>query len=79
MQTSIIFSIIVSLIYFILSLTMNRFIEDKKTLKMIATDSCMVFISTFVGSYAVDVLGLASVVVKQKGGNTVAFTTKPEF
>lgn len=79
MQTNIIFSIIVSIIYFIATLTLNRFIEEKKTLKIIARDSCLVFLSVLVGSYSIDFLGLASLVVQQKGGNTAAFTTKPEF
>jgi hypothetical protein len=79
MQTNIIFSIIVSIIYFIATLTLNRFIEDKKTLKVIAQDSCLVFLSVLVGSYSIDFLGLASIAVKQTGGNTVAFITKPEF
>jgi hypothetical protein len=79
MQTNIIFSIIVSIIYFIATLTLNRFIEDKKTLKVIARESCLVFLSVLVGSYSIDFLGLASLVVQQKGGNTVAFITKPQF
>ena len=79
MQTNIIFSIIVSIIYFIATLTLNRFIEDKKTLKVIAQESCLVFLSVLVGSYSVDFLGLATIAVKQKGGSTAAFITKPEF
>lgn len=79
MQTNIIFSIIISIIYFIATLTLNRFIEDKKTLKVIAQESCLVFLSVLVGSYSIDFLGLATLVVQQKGRNTAAFITKPEF
>ena len=79
MQTNIIFSIIVSIIYFIATLTLNRFIEDKKTLNVITRESCLVFLSVFIGSYSIDFLGLASLTIKQNGGSTAAFITKPEF
>ena len=79
MQTTIIFSIIIGIIYFIASLTLNRFIEEKKTLKVILRDSCLVFLSVLVGSFSVDFLGLATFSVKQKGGSTAAFITKPDF
>ena len=79
MQTTIIFSIIIGIIYFIASLTLNRFIEEKKTLKVILRDSCLVFLSVLVGSYSVDFVGLATLSVKQKGGSTAAFITKPDF
>lgn len=80
MQTIVIFSMIVAIAYFLAKLTLNRFIEDKKTLKTIAQDSCLVFLSVLFTNYAVEFLGIASLTIKQKGGNpTAAFTSRPEF
>ena len=78
MQTTVIFSIIIAVIYFIATLTMNRFIENKKELKTIIREACLVFLSALISTFAIDNLGIATISIKQKGG-AAAFISKPEF
>jgi len=80
MQAAVIFALIVAAIYFLANLAMNRFTEDKKTTKAISREACVAFLSVLATNFVVDILGLATFTIKQKGGAaTAAFTTKPEF
>jgi hypothetical protein len=79
MQTIVIFSIITAVIYFLTNVGMNRLSEEKKTPKVIMVDSCIVFLSVMIAIYVGDFLGVATLSIKQKGGTTSVFTSKPEF
>ena len=79
MQTAIIFSLIVAGIYALACLTINRFTDEKKTLKTISREACVVFLSVIATNFTVALFGLASISIHQKGGATAAFTTTPDF
>ena len=77
MQAAVIFGLISAFVYILANLAINRFTEDKKTLKILSRESCLVFLSVFATNMLVDTFGFS---VKQKGGaSTAAFTSKPEF
>ncbi len=80
MQSAVIFAIIVSVVYLLSNLAINRLSEEKKTLKHIGKESCIVFLSVLLTNFAVSFFGIATVSGSQKGGSaTAAFTSKPEF
>ena len=78
MQSTVIFALIVAVIYILASLGINRFSEEKKTLKTITKEACIAFLSVIATHFIVDTLGLGG--SSQKGGSiTAAFTSKPDF
>lgn len=80
MQAAVIFGIITAVTYLLANLALNRFSEEKKTLKTIGRESCLVFLSVLATNFISDTLGFSTFTIKQKGGAaTAAFTSKPEF
>ena len=80
MQAAVIFGIITAVTYLLANLALNRFTEEKKTLKKISRESCLVFLSVLATNLISDALGFSTFTIKQKGGSaTAAFTSKPEF
>ena len=82
MESVILFSIVVSIIYFLANFIMNRYSDGTscRTLKDIGKNSCVVFLSVLLANTVAQFIGIHSINPTQKGGSSVAaFTSKPEF
>jgi len=89
MNTIIISSCIVALLYSIIRFFQMRVVEkENRPLKELVSDTCIVFLSTFGGLFIVDQLGAVDGLSHALGvsggggsssGGTQAFTSKPNF
>ena len=82
MELVVLFSLVVSITYFLANLVINRYTDEAscRTLKDIGKNSCVVFLSVLAANTVAQFWGIQSVNSIQRGGSTVAaFTSKPEF
>jgi hypothetical protein len=80
MDTVLIYTLVVTVLYAILCIFRNKVNpENAKSPKDIAIDSLLAGSATFSSYYLLSSLGYATITPIQKGGSTVAFTSKPEF
>ena len=80
MDSVFLYTIAVTVIYAIFSVVRNRFNrENPKLPKEIVVESSIAGLATFASYYLLSSLGYATISNIQKGKNTAAFTSKPEF